>query len=405
MPDLYKFTFDDDRILPILTRGSSNTIDPFSYTGDGGTSIYSKINTGSTDPIDVVNDFPWTKSPKTSRTDIPTVYLKEKRLLNNSTLANFFYSILASEDVVTGSLDRAESGTFQFGNNEVNLFETLSAAGATYTGTRNAIIGAVETIEEVVDPFYTQANNFVNKNAYRDNIIKPYNGLYPSEETGFNYFLPYFSDGYLETENTFSEDSQKLMGLDTISQTIAKGFDALRGFAFLDKPGVYVEQSKQYQFGQEGRTFDITFPLLNTGTYEDVKKNWQLLFGLIYQNKPGRINRNILELPVIYEFFIEGMAYMPYSFISQIQVDFIGNRRTMNIDIPRFNDVSGNDSLMNRLNINTVIPDAYNVKITLKGLNKETKNFMIRGLGDPIIKTRIRETSTNELIPESGGIS
>ena len=84
------------------------------------------------------------------------------------------------------------------------------------------------------------------------------------------------------------------------------------------------------------------------------------------------------------------MAYMPYSYISKIQVDFIGNRRTMNIDIPSFNDVSENDSLDQRTNIKTVIPDAYNVKITFEGLNKETKNFLIRSLGDPIIKVRER---------------
>jgi len=52
MPDLYSFTFDKDNYLPILTRGEANTIDPFSYTGDGR--IYSKINNQSTDPIDVV---------------------------------------------------------------------------------------------------------------------------------------------------------------------------------------------------------------------------------------------------------------------------------------------------------------------------------------------------------------
>ena len=76
----------------------------------------------------------------------------------------------------------------------------------------------------------------------------------------------------------------------------------------------------------------------------EVKRNWQLIFGLIYQNKPGRINRNLLELPVIYEFYIEGMAYMPYSYISKIQVDFIGNRRTMGIDIPSFGDVGENEN-------------------------------------------------------------
>ena len=63
MPDLYSFTFDEDQILPILTRGGANTINPFSYTGDGR--IYGKINNNSTDPIDVVTDFPWTKSPAT----------------------------------------------------------------------------------------------------------------------------------------------------------------------------------------------------------------------------------------------------------------------------------------------------------------------------------------------------
>jgi hypothetical protein len=40
--------------------------------------------------------------------------------------------------------------------------------------------------------------------------------------------------------------------------------------------------------------------------------------------------------------------------------------------------------------INTVIPDAYNISISFSGLNKETKNFLIRSLGDPIIKVRER---------------
>jgi len=232
------------------------------------------------------------------------------------------------------------------------------------------------------------ASGFLDQGNFKDNILKPYNGLYYTEDTGFKYYLPYLSDNYLGADNVFSEDSQKLLGLSNISETLSKGFDAVRGIAFMDKPGVYVEQSKQYQFGQEGRNFDITFPLLNTGSYEDIKRNWQFLFGLIYQNKPGRINRNLLELPVIYEFYIEGMAYMPYSYITQIQVDFIGNRRTMGIDIPSFGDVGENEVLKDRTNINTVIPDAYNVKISFSGLNKETKNFLIRSLGDPIIRVR-----------------
>ncbi len=389
MPDLYSFTFDEDQILPILTRGEANTIDPFSFTGDGR--IHNKNNTQATDPIDVINDFPWTKSPKSSREYVPAAYIKEKRLLTNSTLANFFYSILAGADVVQTATDRIESGNIQVGSNELNVYDTLSAAGVSFSGVKNALTSGAKTAGNFVEDVKTKAENFItNDDNFRDKILRPYNGLYYTEDTGFKYYLPYFSDDYLKTENAFSEDSQKIMGLSDISQTIGKAFDAVRGVAFMDKPGVYVEQSKQYQFGQEGRDITINFPLLNTGTYEEVKRNWQLIFGLIYQNKPGRINRNLLELPVIYEFYIEGVAYMPYSYITKIQVDFVGNRRTMDIEIPSFSVTSLNESLQDRTIINTVIPDAYNISISFSGLNKETKNFLIRSLGDPIIKVRER---------------
>jgi len=386
MPDLYSFTFDDEKILPILTRGTANTVDPFSYTGDGR--IYGKINNSSTDPIDVISDFPWTKSPKSSRQDIPAAYIKEKRLLTNSTLANFFYGILAGADVIETGADRVKSGNVQVGSEQLNVFDKLESTGVSFPGVKDALIKGAEKAGSAVNGLKDKAARFLTNANQVDNILKPYNGLYYTEDTGFKYYLPYLSDNYLGANNTFSEDSQKLAGLDTISEVLQTGFDAVRGLAFMDKPGVYVEQSKQYQFGQDGRTFDITFPLLNTGSYDDIKRNWQLIFGLIYQNKPGRVNRNLLELPVIYEFYIEGMAYMPYSYISKIQVDFIGNRRTMAIDIPSFGDVGNNESLGDRTKINSIIPDAYNVKLSFVGLNKETKNFLIRSLGDPIIKVR-----------------
>ena len=62
----------------------------------------------------------------------------------------------------------------------------------------------------------------------------------------------------------------------------------------------------------------------------------------------------------------------------------------MGIDIPGFNETSGNQNLQERTTINTVVPDAYNVKITFEGLNKETRNFLIRSLGNPIIKVKER---------------
>ena len=277
MPDIYSFTFDDKKILPILTRGSANKLDSFSYTGDG--IIYGKINNAATDPIDIVNDFPWTKSPKSSRGDTPTAYIKEKRLLTNSTLANFFYSVLAGADVLESVADRVSSGNIQIGANELNVYDALSAAGVTFPGVKKAITDKADKFGTDVEKYKEMASGFLDQGNQKDNILKPYNGLYYTEDTGFKYFLPYLSDSYFEGDNMFSEDSQKLVGLENISQTLQKGFNVARGVAFMDKPGVYVEQSKQYQFGQEGRTFNINFPLLNTGTYDDIKRNWQFLFG------------------------------------------------------------------------------------------------------------------------------
>ena len=196
MSDLYSFTFDENQILPILARGGFNTVDTFNYTGDGR--IYSKNNKAATDPIDVVTDFPWTKSPKSSRNDVPVVYIKEKRLLTNSTLANFFYSVLAGAEVIETAGKRLESGNIQIGANTVNIYDSLSAVGASYPGVSKALdlatgsaVKAGGVIKTEVEKYKDMAEGFLDEGRFKDEVLKPYNGLYYTEDTGFKYFLPY----------------------------------------------------------------------------------------------------------------------------------------------------------------------------------------------------------------------
>lgn len=131
---------------------------------------------------------------------------------------------------------------------------------------------------------------------------------------------------------------------------------------------------------------------MNTGTYDDIIKNWQLLFGLVYQNRPGRVTKNLIDVPVIYELFIEGDAYMPYSYITSLKVNFVGNRRTMKIKVPVTKFASeGSDTSVQTREIETTIPDAYQIDIQIKGLNDETRNFMYQSLnGLPVtVKTAL----------------
>ena len=128
--------------------------------------------------------------------------------------------------------------------------------------------------------------------------------------------------------------------------------------------------------GSTGRDLTFTVPLLNTGTFDDVRRNWQLIFGIVYQNRPGRVSKSIIDQPVIYEIHLPGVAYMPYAFISNLSVKFLGNRREMELDVPIMNEGTSGGVANNIGKIRTVIPDAYELSITVSGLNEETRNFI-----------------------------
>jgi hypothetical protein len=123
--------------------------------------------------------------------------------------------------------------------------------------------------------------------------------------------------------------------------------------------------------GDVGRQLNFKIPLLNTNRPEDISRNWQLIFGLIYQNRPGRVSKSIIDQPVIYEVNLPGVAYMPYAYISNLQIRFLGSRRTMKFPVPVLDENNTNVGL-----IETTVPDAYELDITVTGMNEETRNFL-----------------------------
>ena len=359
--------------------------------------VYSGIKVAN--PIDVVNDFDWTVSPKSSRVEVPTIYMNEKRLLMNSNvsnIANSVFSVLDSGETIAGTVVQALGSQIQrFINGSTTTF-TANAVGngvlqqgpgfanfqsfngvnansplvqpnlsqqiqtaAKYPTTSNSF--SFDTIN-----FFLQAQGF---NSFTNSVLKPYNYLYATEPTGFSYQFPYFGDNYNSLANSFGGDTSNFLssvtsGLGTLAESAAN-------LANFIKPGTYIEKAKQFSMGDQGRSIQIKFPLLNTISQESINLNWQLLFGLIYQNKPGRVTRAIIDMPVIYDITIPGMLYMPYAYINSLTVNFIGARRLMKIRVPV--STSNGD---NFTEINTIIPDAYEVDIGVTGLNEETRNFL-----------------------------
>jgi len=64
---------------------------------------------------------------------------------------------------------------------------------------------------------------------------------------------------------------------------------------------------------------------------------------------------------------------MPYAYISNLSINFVGSRREMSLPSP-----------FGPSTLNTIIPDAYIVNITLTGLNEETRNFIYTSVANKI---------------------
>ena len=240
-----------------------------------------------------------------------------------------------------------------------------------------SIANVTATAKAAIDQLQSKVLEAGGFETFQNPALKPYEGLYSLEKTGFSYYFPYLDDTYNKSSNTFGISDQGFVA--PLANKAAALAEGLAGFANIVKPGTYIEKAKQFEMKDEGRTLSFTLPLLNTISTDDISKNWQLLFGLIYQNTPGRVSKSIIDQPVLYEVHLPGVAYMPYAYISALSVKFVGSRRKMVIDVP----VESPDSSAASTTIETIVPDAYQLDISITGLNAETRNFLYANIAKP----------------------
>lgn len=399
MAYLWEFSFNNnDRrtytsappsLIPAGTKGL-NTESPNFLKNSGTTNNYK---------VDIVNDFYWTiQNPKTNsgqiyRAEVPRIELIEKRINVNAIVNQAFYSVatgvskvgdVANEvsgvlSSVLGSI-RQGGGTFgnvagglaNIGTNINSLFSSVGGGIQSIVGNNANLTNAVNLLRSGIEKISSK----VGLNELQG-VLAPYDGLYFTENTGWTYNIPYFDNTNNSVLNSFGD----LEGIG--GATVAAGAGVVQDFAQLynlSKPGTYIEKTKMYKFEDGGDTITFEFPLINTAnaTFDDVVKNWQLLFLLVYQNRPSRISRDIIEPAVLYEALIPGVKYTPFAYIERLDVEFVGSRRTMVLPIPQLTSSGRTLSIVNAKNegFETIVPDAYRVTITLKSLLAETRNFM-----------------------------
>jgi len=416
MPNLWSLKLTSDtQTLPVLLREGVKGTNIDIGTGLGAPELYESNSVKAIPPINVIADYQWTKSPQTARENTPYVTITEKRLLMNSNVANLANSVFSTVGSVAGVFgDNVKSFVdkgIDGGADNLRSLATAINAPTTNQGNAEGQITEQATEQEsgVLQALKSAASDILNNLADRyssfqlnSQVLKPYDFLYSTEKTGFQYILPYFGNEYNSSTITFGAegDSNILAGLAGIAGGFAAGG---AGIAGVIKPGVYIEKAKQFTMGDKGRTFNVKFPLLNTGTYEDILSNWQLIFALIYQNRPGRVTRSIIDMPVIYEVESPGIIYMPFAYINSLSINFLGSRRLMDITVP-----VGEGGT----NITTIIPDAYEVNITLEGMNEETRNFLYANIvpapvtvGSPPIPAAANAATSARPGPESTAVN
>ena len=117
---------------------------------------------------------------------------------------------------------------------------------------------------------------------------------------------------------------------------------------------MYVQRPKYYNFETDGHQFSFSITLYNTITPLAHLKNSKFIQQLILNNLPRRKTRIVVEPPCIYEVLIPGKAFFPYCFITDLRVLHVGTKRLMEGEI---------------------VPDAFEVQITIKSLTSDANNF------------------------------
>ena len=290
--------------------------------------------------IDIVRNYPWTLTnvQRRSKLDIPYVILKEYKL---------------NESAIKAQMDFY-----------------LSA----FTGAAGATAGVKQATTRPYDELYSR------ENPTPWSYIFPFFGKTNMELNTQPWTSPDFIDkatnatkGFLEDigkSNTFK--GTKLGNVATAIPGIAGFASSAIGFgASLAYPVVGNFDRPKLFSGHNASSLTITFPLFNTVT-NTIKigdqlidrrpvweKNRDFLFLFMNQNLFNKRDFITGESPVFYEVYIPGQFFCPACAVTSFKVENEGNSRIM----------------MTSEQLECIVPDVYNITITLDSLVMPSKNL------------------------------
>ena len=209
------------------------------------------------------------------------------------------------------------------------------------------------------------------------NSIDVYAEIWPKDNpTGFSYRFPYFSkkgmelasepwqalDSVGDSVKGVLEGASKLVGENSKAANwltgAGKAMDLMQAGSNLmlnvKYPSVGVTDRPKMFNSHNSRSIEINFTLYNTVDERDWRENRDLLYLIMSQNLFNKRDLTTGVPPVFYDVYIPGQYYSYASTVTNYQVTYLGNQRL----------IWGG----------YIVPDAYEVTITLGELVQPSKN-------------------------------
>lgn len=357
--------------------------------------------------INVTKDFKWTKTIRNdiNVSQIPTLSLTEYYITQPAFLSNLGNMLAVIPNALKGlskntgttagvksvideikaGMGNAENSSWYQDSVGENLKNPLvqSVKGAVKRGIASVTGPVTRGVNSALEGLALQGSGIdVGSAAY----MKAYEDIYGVLKSNFRYRIPFFAKDWKSITTKFdpaggSSADSPLGGKNPATQFIDKSYEQVQNIANSMTTGFAMDFAKSYTYGSESTT-TINFILDNTydsfnGDVEEVpsyQKNWELIFLLLYQNLPNKRNRLFFDPPVIYRADVPGVFHYLYSYMSKLEVTALGNTQPRKISI---NIKDNKESTDNKQSTETLIPEAFNVSITLTSLLPETKNLFL----------------------------
>ena len=325
--------------------------------------------------INVVQDYKWTKTTRGSegRKDIPTVELEEFTVTTPAFFSNLNIALQLAPTTgegIAGAIGQA----IPDGLIPESISTTIGEVGEKFKANIDALNAFVRESGFTSDP---------NEGTLKfPSYLKSYENLYGVRRTGFKYKVPYLGDTYKNVANGWGGDAAALDSI--MGQGAVKLFETVfGGFA----PGVGIDYSKTFTYNGDGPAHEIKFYLDNTadsdyevftgGGLRNFERNFRLIYLLLYQNLPNRVNKVTFVPPVIYRAKLAGVFSYRWSFISKINVNMVGVRRNKIV----------RDFIKGK-NTNVVIPEGYEITFEIKSLIPESQNLYYDAFDNSVVSTQ-----------------